>query len=76
MLTMLVNEYGAVVSYSKFNKNYQSACPGTVTKMKSIIQQTLTDKQVPCDILTKTSEGYYIQDCAPRKTRKKRVRKR
>jgi hypothetical protein len=75
MLETLVQNYGSVVKYTGFNQHYRSACPGTVHKSKHIIEGCLAKHHIPCKLITKTGEGYLIQDMPTQTIRKKRVYK-
>ena len=69
MLQRMVNNFGCVVLYTDFNKQYSSADPGTVLKDKSAIVKAFKKHEVPCVIEAKTGEGYLIRHIKPSASR-------
>ncbi len=76
VLKTLVGSFGEVVAYRRFDQNYSSARPGSLPKSVSTIRAALREHQVPCEVKSKRTEGYFLRKIQIPKPRKKRVRKR
>ena len=72
----LVENFGCTVPYKTLNPYYSSAIPGTLPKSVTKIRQSFKSQRhiVPCQIESKTNEGYLIQIGTPSKPRQKQVR--
>lgn len=76
VLKELVGNFGQVIPYTKFDKHYSSATPGTLPKTVTIIRRALAKQKVPCQIKAKTGVGYLICETEQARKRKKQVRRR
>ena len=76
MLRKLVDYFGRLVPYKDFWEHYDSATPGTVCKNKCCIVEALKKRNVPCEIKSKSGEGYFIRERKPAVKQKKRVKKK
>jgi hypothetical protein len=76
VLKKLVGCFGRVVPYTDFDKHYSSATPGALPVNVTKIRNAFLKHEVPCEIKSKTSVGYFIRETVLPIKRKKRVRKR
>jgi len=76
MFKTLVENLGSTVSYIAFDQHHSSTSPGTVCKSACKIRQCLEECNVPCELATKTGEGYVLQEISTPTARKKRVTKK